>query len=114
MRVPAVGYAFSSVEEVLAEAAQSAKVTHNHPEGIKGAQATAAAIFLARSRKSKESIKDSLQRQFGYNLSDRLDDLRPTYKFTRVMSGHGATGAQESNLTRRGRGHTGLHHGRNR
>jgi ADP-ribosylglycohydrolase len=81
MRVPAVGYAFTSLEDVLSEAARSAEVTHNHPEGIKGAQATAAAIFLARSGKSKDSIKDSLERMFGYDLSQCLDDLRPTYKF---------------------------------
>ena len=60
---------------------------HNHPEGIKGAQATAAAIFLARSGKSKDSIKDSLERMFGYDLSQRLDDLRPTYRFDESCQG---------------------------
>ena len=50
MRVPAVGHAFDTMEEVLAQAARSAEVTHNHPEGIKGAQATAAAIFMAPTR----------------------------------------------------------------
>jgi ADP-ribosylglycohydrolase len=81
MRVPAVGYLFGSLEQVLAEAARSAEVTHNHPEGVKGAQATAAAIFMARQGDSKPEIKAALERQFGYNLSPRIDDLRPTYKF---------------------------------
>src|SRR5262245_60630393 len=65
MRVPAVGHAFTSLEDVLAHAARSAEVTHNHPDGIKGAQATAAAIFMARQRESKRVIKDSLERMFG-------------------------------------------------
>jgi ADP-ribosylglycohydrolase len=81
MRVPAVGYAFNRLEDVLAEAARSAEVTHNHPEGIKGAQATAAAVFLARRGRSKRDMKQALEQLFGYDLGQSLDALRPTYEF---------------------------------
>jgi ADP-ribosylglycohydrolase len=57
MRVSPVGFALDPVDEVLAEAARSAAVTHNHPEGIKGAQATALAVFLARTGADKEDIR---------------------------------------------------------
>jgi len=62
MRVSPVGWAFSDLEQTLAEAKKSAEVTHNHPEGIKGAQATAAAIFLARTGSSKEQIKEFVEK----------------------------------------------------
>ena len=81
MRVPAVAYAFDSLEDVLEEAARSAAVTHNHPEGVRGAQATAAAIFLARSGESKARMRGLLERRFGYDLRARLDDIRPHYRF---------------------------------
>jgi ADP-ribosylglycohydrolase len=81
MRVPAVGHAFDTLEEVLAQAARSAEATHNHPEGIKGAQATAAAVFMARRGDTKRQLRDSLERMFGYRLRDSLDALRPTYCF---------------------------------
>ncbi len=82
MRVSAVGHAFDRLEEVLAHAAGAAEVTHNHPEGIKGAQATAAvAVFLARQGEGKRQIKDSIERMVGYNLSQVLDVLRPAYQF---------------------------------
>jgi ADP-ribosylglycohydrolase len=87
MRVPAVGYAFDTLDEVLAEAARSAEVTHNHPEGIKGAQATAAAIFMARRGESKRRIKHLLEQMFGYDLSQSLDALRPTYEFDETCQG---------------------------
>ena len=87
MRVAPVAYAFDSLEEVRAHAARSAEVTHNHPEGIKGAQATAVAVFLARRGESKATIKTSLQRAFGYNLNQRLDDLRPMYRFNESCQG---------------------------
>ena len=61
MRVSPVGYAFDNLEQVLQEAKHSAEVTHNHPEGIKGAQATAAAIFLARTEQSKSEIKTYIE-----------------------------------------------------
>jgi ADP-ribosylglycohydrolase len=81
MRVSPVGLAFTSIEDVLKEAEKSAKVTHNHPEGIKGAQAVALAIFLARSGKSKAAIKAEISHRFGYHLDRRLDDIRPHYSF---------------------------------
>jgi ADP-ribosylglycohydrolase len=81
MRVPAVAYAFDSMTDVLAEAARSAAVTHSHPEGIRGAQATAAAVFMARTGRSKSDMRESLERMFGYDLSQTLDDIRPTYRF---------------------------------
>ena len=81
MRVSPVGFAFDTMEDVTAWAERSAAVTHNHPEGIRGAQATAAAIFLARRVKDKEQIRSTLQSQFGYDLSARLDVIRPTYEF---------------------------------
>lgn len=81
MRVSPVGHAFGSLDEVLDHARRSAEVTHNHPEGVKGAQATAAAVFLARSGKGKGDIKDYVQRTFGYNLDRELVDIRPHYHF---------------------------------
>ncbi|HKE86603.1 MAG TPA: ADP-ribosylglycohydrolase family protein [Vicinamibacterales bacterium] len=87
MRVPAVGWAFNSLDDVLAEAARSSAVTHDHPEGIKGAQATAAAIFMARQGDSKRQIKGALERRFGYALSARLDDIRPHYRFDESCQG---------------------------
>jgi ADP-ribosylglycohydrolase len=71
MRVPAVAYAFESLDEVRAEAARSAEVTHNHPEGIKGAQATAAAVFLARRGATKRDVK----RLAGTDVRLRLERL---------------------------------------
>ncbi len=87
MRVPAVGHAFETLEEVLKQAARSAEATHNHPEGIKGAQATAAAVFMARQGETKARIKSSVERMFGYNLSERLDDIRPAYEFDVTCQG---------------------------
>jgi ADP-ribosylglycohydrolase len=87
MRVPAVAYAFDSLPEVLAQATRSAEVTHNHPEGIRGAQATAAAVFMARRRRGKSGIRTSLERMFGYDLRRRLDDIRPTYGFDESCQG---------------------------
>jgi ADP-ribosylglycohydrolase len=81
MRVSPVGFAFDSIDEVLNEARKSAEVTHNHPEGIKGAQATALAIFLARTGHSKSDIREQLSHRFGYNLERTLDDIRPGYRF---------------------------------
>ena len=81
MRVSACGFAFDTMEETLEAAKRSAEVTHNHPEGIKGAQATAAAIFLARTGKSKEEIREYISATFGYDLSQTCDIIRPTYRF---------------------------------
>lgn len=87
MRVSPVGFAFDSLEEVLYEAKRCASVTHNHPEGIKGAQATAAAIFIARSGGSKSDIREYVQKTFRYDLSRRLEDIRPAYAFDETCQG---------------------------
>jgi ADP-ribosylglycohydrolase len=87
MRVAPVGYAFDSLDDVLIHAARSAEVTHNHPEGVKGAQATAAAVFMARSGDTKRNMKRSLEKMFGYELHRRLDDIRPTYRFDESCQG---------------------------
>jgi len=81
MRVSPVGWYYNSIEDTLLEAKKSAKVSHNHPEGIKGAQAVAAAIFLARTGKSKDDIKNLITDRFGYDLNRKIDDIRPGYKF---------------------------------
>lgn len=81
MRASPVGFAFESVDEVLAQAKHSAEVTHNHPEGVKGAQAAALAVYLARTDKSKEQIKEEVQMHFGYDLDRSLDEIRPGYQF---------------------------------
>jgi len=87
MRVSPVGFAFDSVKNVLKEAKKSAEVTHNHPEGIKGAQATALAVFLARTGKSKEDIKWEIGKRFAYNLNRTLDEIRPRYHFDESCQG---------------------------
>ena len=81
MRVSPVGYYARSLDEALELAKISAEVTHNHPEGIKGAQATAAAIFLAREGKSKKEIRDYVEQTFGYDLSRTLEEIRPVFGF---------------------------------
>jgi ADP-ribosylglycohydrolase len=81
MRVSPVGFAFSSEDEVLRQARMSAEVTHNHPEGIKGAEATALAIFLARTGHDKERIRSRIASQFGYDLDRTVGDIRPSYSF---------------------------------
>jgi len=81
MRVSPVGFAFDSPESVLAEAEKSAAVTHDHPEGIKGAQAVALAIFRARTGTPKDVIKSEITRRFGYNLDRTLAEIRPRYCF---------------------------------
>lgn len=81
MRVSACGYYLPTLERVLEEAKKSAECTHDHPEGIKGAQATAASIFLARQGKSKEEIKLYITKNFGYDLDRNIESIRPDYKF---------------------------------
>ncbi|MGA9563981.1 MAG: ADP-ribosylglycohydrolase family protein [Candidatus Korobacteraceae bacterium] len=81
MRVSPVAFAFQTVEEVLNEARASAEVTHNHPEGIRGAQSAAAATFLARQGASKKEIREFVQEQFGYDLNRTIADIRTTYEF---------------------------------
>jgi len=81
MRVSPVGFAFDTLEEVLKEAKKSAEVTHNHPEGVKGAQATALAVFLANQGQDKGEIKQEVSNRFGYDLNRSLDEIRPNYSF---------------------------------
>lgn len=81
MRVSPVGFTFDTVEEVLAEAERSAVVTHDHPEGIKGAQATALAVLLSRQGASREDIRREISLRFGYDLERTLDEIRPGYRF---------------------------------
>lgn len=81
MRVSPVGFAFNTPREVLKQAAETASVTHNHPEGIRGAQATALAIFLARTGNDKETIRRRISEGFSYDLSVPLDVIRKTYEF---------------------------------
>ncbi len=87
MRVSPVGWAFDTLKKTLEAAKQSAEITHNHPEGIKGAQATAACIFLARTGKSKQEIKEYIEHTFGYNLNRTCDEIRPTYQFDVTCQG---------------------------
>ena len=87
MRVSPCGYYACSLDEALKLAKQSAEVTHNHPEGIKGAQAIASAIFLARQQKSKNEIRDYIEHTFGYNLNRSCDEIRPTYQFDETCQG---------------------------
>ena len=79
MRVSSVGWLYDTLEETRHMARLTAEVSHNHPEGIKGAEATASAIFLARTGKSKDEIHDYIVKEFGYDLSRTCDEIRPTY-----------------------------------
>jgi len=81
MRVSPVGYAFDTIGSVLDEAASSAAVTHNHPEGIKGARAVAAAVFMARTGSSKDDIRHFVESEFNYDLTRTIDGIRPSYRF---------------------------------
>ncbi|MBD5184674.1 MAG: ADP-ribosylglycohydrolase family protein [Bacteroidales bacterium] len=81
MRVSAAGAIAKTLDEALKLAKSSAEVTHNHPEGIKGAQATAAAIFLAKSGLSKNEIKTYVERTFGYDLNRKYTDIQMYYSF---------------------------------
>ena len=79
MRASANGWMFDTLEETERVAGLSAAITHNHPEGIKGAQSTAAAIFMARNGSSKEAIRSYITEKYGYNLNRTCDEIRPVY-----------------------------------
>lgn len=79
MRVSSLAWLYNDLDIVRRMARLSAEVTHNHPEGIKGAEATAAAIFLARTGSSKAAIKAYIEENFGYNLSRTCEEIRPVY-----------------------------------
>lgn len=87
MRVSPCGFYARTLEEALDLAQQSAEVTHNHPEGIKGAQAVAAAIFLARRQTPKPQIRQYIEQTFGYDLHRTCDDIRPSYQFDETCQG---------------------------
>jgi ADP-ribosylglycohydrolase len=87
MRVSPVAWAFGTLDEVLHRAKETARVTHNHPEGVKGAQATACAIFLARSGATRGEVRDEVERRFHYDLSFTLDEIRPTFTFDSSCAG---------------------------
>jgi ADP-ribosylglycohydrolase len=87
MRISSVGFAFNTLDDVLVRAAEYTAVTHNHTEGIKGAQATATAIFLARTGSTKAVIKQYAAATFHYDLSRSVDEIRPTYQFDESCQG---------------------------
>jgi ADP-ribosylglycohydrolase len=81
MRVSPIGYAFDSLDQVLVEAARTAEVTHNHEEGIRGAQAVALAVFLARNGTTKEDLRKEVSERFGYDMHRTVEEIRPGYAF---------------------------------
>lgn len=81
MRVSPIAWYYDTLDDVLEEALHSAEMTHNHPEGIRGAQAAAAAVFMARRGDEKQQIREYIQDSFAYDLSLTLDEIRPGYKF---------------------------------
>lgn len=81
MRVSPIAWAGDDLKWVLSEARESAEVTHDHPNGIKGAQAVAAAVFLARAGSSKAGIRDYITEEFGYDLERKIEEIRPKYYF---------------------------------
>jgi ADP-ribosylglycohydrolase len=87
MRASPIGWAFDTAEEVLAEAEKSASVSHNHPEGIKGAQAAALAVFYARNGVSKNDIKQNITDRFGYNLERNCNQILEDYSYDDTCDG---------------------------
>ncbi len=81
MRVSPIGHAFDTEDLVLAEAHASASITHNHPEGVKGAQAAALAVFMARTGFDKKAIRKKISALFAYDLNRTVDTIRPAYSF---------------------------------
>lgn len=87
MRVSPIGWAYHDLETTREMARKSAEVTHNHPEGIKGAESVASAIWMTRNRYNKNEIKQYIEKEFGYDLSRKLDDIRKTYQFDVTCQG---------------------------
>ena len=81
MRVSPIGFGYDTEEDVLREARRTALVSHDHPEGIKGAQSVALAVLLARKGASKEDIRSRIRADFGYDLDRRVEEIRPSYRF---------------------------------
>ena len=87
MRVSSAGWLYDTLMRTGEVARWTAKVTHNHPEGIKGAEATASAIFMARTGSTKQEIKDYIIKEFGYDLSRTCDEIRPHYRMDESCQG---------------------------
>jgi ADP-ribosylglycohydrolase len=87
MRVAPIGFAFADAETTLEEAKRSAQVTHNHPEGIKGAQAVALAIWMARQGEGKAEIRHAIEKPFRYDLSRDCEFIRQVNKFDETCQG---------------------------
>ncbi len=87
IRVSPVGYSGRTLKEVLDEARRCAEVSHNHPDGIQGAQATAAAVFLAKNGRSKDEIRDYIEKTFRYNLQRSIEEIRPGYYYDQSCRG---------------------------
>lgn len=87
MRTSPAGWTYDTIKETVKKAEEFAAVTHNHPEGIKGAQATAAAIFMARTGETKDQIRSFITGAFGYDLETSCDKIRPDYKFDETCQG---------------------------
>ncbi len=87
MRVSPIGFAFDDAERVLRETERQAAISHDHPEGIKGAQAIAVAVWLARTTGERERIRAEIARRFGYDLERSVDDIRPGYHFDVTCQG---------------------------
>lgn len=84
MRVSAAGWLATNMDEAMRLARLTAEVTHNHPEGIKGAQAVAVAIYLARAGRGKADIRAEVEHRFGYDLSRTCDEIRPSYRHMEI------------------------------
>lgn len=82
MRAVPIGYAFDELYEVLAEAKKSAEATHDHPEGIKGAQAVASCVYLAKNKVTKPEIREYIRNTFGYDVYTTIEEIRPNYHFS--------------------------------
>jgi ADP-ribosylglycohydrolase len=81
MRVSPVGFMYSDINTVLQKAEETAVISHNHPEGVKGAKAVAAAVFMAKQNKPKAEIKEFIAKETGYDLDFSLDSIRESYEF---------------------------------
>ena len=81
MRVSSAGWLYDDLDTTRRIARWTAEVTHNHPEGVKGAESVASAIFMARNNSSKDEIRSYITKEFGYDLNRTADDIRPTYCF---------------------------------
>ena len=87
MRISAIGWLAASLEDAKELTALSARPTHNHPEGIKGAQAVAGAIYLARTEKSRNGIRDYVINRYGYDMRRTIEDIRQSYRYDMTCQG---------------------------